>query len=76
MAHHLFSNMPCYHAVEATAALKKYLEPKGLYNYDPRGIVQAAWETAHDCHYVESEEGVQMWKNWGIVGASETKKAD
>lgn len=76
VAHHLFSNMPCYHAVEATAALKKYLEPKGLYNYDPRGIVQAAWETAHDCHYVESEEGVQMWKNWGIVGASETKKAD
>jgi fatty acid desaturase len=64
VAHHLFSNMPCYHAVEATAALKKFLEPKGLYNYDPRGIIRATWETAHDCHYVDSEEGVQMWKKW------------
>merc|ERR1712094_91638 len=32
--HHLFSNLPCYHAVEATKHLKAYLKPLGLYNYD------------------------------------------
>merc|ERR1712072_136647 len=28
---HLFSNLPCYHAVEATKHLKAYLKPLGLY---------------------------------------------
>jgi fatty acid desaturase len=64
VAHHLFSNIPCYHAVEATVALKQYLSPKGLYNYDDRSILQAMWSTAHECHYVESENGVQMWRKW------------
>merc|ERR1711924_584317 len=34
VCHHLFSNLPCYHAVEATKHLKAYLKPLGLYNYD------------------------------------------
>ena len=59
--HHLFSNAPCYKAVEATRHLKAYLEPKGLYNYDPRGTVEAMWDTAKDCHYVEALDGVQYF---------------
>jgi hypothetical protein len=43
VVHHVFSNLPCYNAVEATAALKKFLEPKGLYAYDDTPIMLAAW---------------------------------
>jgi len=61
--HHLFSDGPCYHAVEATAHLKAYLEPKGLYNYDDRPILTAAWQTSKRCHYVEGTSGVQYFKS-------------
>merc|ERR1712086_1180345 len=52
VCHHLFSNLPCYHAQEATAALKAYLEPKGLYNFDGRDILTVTWEVSKECHYV------------------------
>ncbi len=93
--HHVFSNAPCYKAVEATKHIKAFLEPKvppavppspapppppppvsdahphsrfpgptrqGLYNYDARPIVVAAWQTAKRCHYVDSIEGAQYFK--------------
>lgn len=61
--HHLFSDGPCYNAVEATVHLKAFLEPKGLYNYDSRPILTAAWQTAQHCHYVEGTSGVQYFKS-------------
>ena len=61
--HHLFSEGPCYRAVEATAHLRAFLEPKGLYNYDARPILTAAWQTAKRCHYVEGTGGVQYFKS-------------
>eukprot|EP00747_Dinoflagellata_sp_TGD_P056473 gnl/TRDRNA2_/TRDRNA2_150116_c0_seq1.p1 gnl/TRDRNA2_/TRDRNA2_150116_c0~~gnl/TRDRNA2_/TRDRNA2_150116_c0_seq1.p1 ORF type:complete len:431 (+),score=53.03 gnl/TRDRNA2_/TRDRNA2_150116_c0_seq1:79-1293(+) len=63
VAHHLFSRIPCYRAVEATAALKAYLEPKGLYHYDGTNFVAAAWKIAHECHYVEGTDGIQHYKS-------------
>jgi len=63
VCHHLFSRTPCYHAVEATAALKAYLEPKGLYHYDDTNWVVAAWRVAHECHYVEEDKGIQHFKS-------------
>lgn len=51
--HHMFSDGPCYKAVEATVYLKAYLEPRGLYNYDSRPTWLALWQTAKRCHYVE-----------------------
>mmetsp|Transcript_19803 Transcript_19803/g.62352 ORF Transcript_19803/g.62352 Transcript_19803/m.62352 type:complete len:415 (-) Transcript_19803:245-1489(-) len=63
VCHHLFSNLPCYHAVEATKHLKAFLLPKGLYNYDATPTVRAAWETAKTCHYVEGTTGVQYPKH-------------
>lgn len=63
VAHHLFHEMPWYHADEATAALKAYLGPKGLYNYDPTPWYKAMWRVAHTCHYVESTEGIQYYKS-------------
>ena len=74
VAHHLFSYLPCYHAVEATAALKAYLEPRGLYHYDPTPWPQAAWQVAHQCHYVESVKGVQHYKS--ITDTSAQRKAE
>lgn len=64
VAHHLFHEMPWYHAEEATSALKEFLEPKGLYNFDPTPWPQALWKIAHRCHYVESREGIQFFKSF------------
>lgn len=63
VAHHLFHEMPCYHALEATNAIKAYLEPKGLYNYDPTPWYIAMWKVAHTCHYVEGTDGIQYFKS-------------
>ncbi|KAJ8600211.1 hypothetical protein CTAYLR_001917 [Chrysophaeum taylorii] len=63
VCHHLFSNLPCYKAVEATKHLRAYLAPKGLYNYDPRSTLDAMWSVAKNCHYVEDVKGVQYPKS-------------
>jgi len=73
VAHHLFFNMPCYHAVEATAALKAFLEPKGLYHYDPTPFPLAAWRIGHQCHYVEAVEGVQLYKSLDVKKNSKSE---
>ena len=63
VAHHLFHEMPHYNAREATDAIKAFLEPKGLYNYDPTPWWQAMWKVAHTCHYVEADTGIQYYKS-------------
>jgi len=65
VCHHLFSTLPCYHAVEATRHLKSYLEPRGLYNYDPTWWPVAAWRVAKTCHFVEGVQGTQYYKSFG-----------
>lgn len=65
VCHHLFSSLPCYNAVEATAHLKAYLEPRGLYNYDPAPWPRAAWRVAKTCHFVEGVHGTQYFKSLG-----------
>lgn len=75
VAHHLFHEMPFYKADEATAAIKAFLEPKGLYNYDPMPWYQAVWKIANTCHYVEGTEGIQYYKSFNDVPlTSELKK--
>ena len=74
VAHHLFHEMPFYHAKEATAAIKAYLEPKGLYNYDPAPWYMAMWRIAHTCHYVDSNEGIQYFKSLEDVPLTKTLK--
>lgn len=63
VAHHLFHEMPHYNAKEATEAIKAFLEPKGLYNYDPTPWYKAMWRVAHTCHYVEQDTGIQYYKS-------------
>jgi fatty acid desaturase len=63
VAHHLFHEMPFHNALEATHAIKAFLEPKGLYNYDPTPWYKAMWNIAKTCHYVEGENGIQYFKS-------------
>ena len=74
VAHHLFHEMPFDHALEATAAIKAYLEPLGLYNYDPTPWYMAMWRIAKTCHYVDSNEGIQYLKSMEDVPLTKDRK--
>lgn len=75
VAHHLFHEMPFYRADEATAAIKAFLEPKGLYNYDPTPWYKAMWRIAKTCHFVDDYNGIQYYRSFEDVPlTSELKK--
>lgn len=64
VVHHLFHEIPHYHAPEATKAIREYLEPKGMYNYDPTPVFKALWKLCHRCHYVSSiTDGIQYYQS-------------
>jgi omega-6 fatty acid desaturase (delta-12 desaturase) len=65
VAHHLFSTMPHYHAMEATKALIPVLGK--YYTYDTAapgltGIAQTLWKTSQYCQFVEDVGGVLWFK--------------
>lgn len=62
VAHHLFSQMPHYHAQEATKALKPILGQ--YYKCDERFIFYALWQDYSQCRYVTADPGD---KNQGIL---------
>jgi len=74
VAHHLFHEMPFYKADEATAAIKAFLEPKGLYNYDPTPWYVAMWRIAKRCHYVEATNGIQYYRSLEDIPRGNGKK--
>ena len=76
VAHHLFHEMPFYNAGKATKALKNYLEPKGLYNYDPTPFPIAMWRIARRCHFMEDSEGIQYFKSLEDVPLTKDRKKD
>lgn len=55
VAHHLFSTMPHYHAMEATKAIKPLLGE--YYQFDGTPFYKAMWREAKECVYVEPDEG-------------------
>ncbi|KAK4772895.1 hypothetical protein SAY87_027914 [Trapa incisa] len=57
VAHHLFSTMPHYHAMEATKAIKPILGE--YYQFDGTPFYKAMWREAKECIYVEPDEGAQ-----------------
>ncbi|KAL6555440.1 Delta(12)-fatty-acid desaturase [Orobanche gracilis] len=61
VAHHLFSTMPHYHAMEATKAIKPILG--SYYQFDGTPVYKAVWREAKECVYVEPDEGD---KNKGV----------
>jgi fatty acid desaturase len=76
VAHHLFHEMPHYNALEATNAIRAFLEPKGLYNYDPAPWYKAMWRIGKTCHYVEAETGIQYYKSMEDVPLTKDLKKD
>ncbi|XP_010520035.1 PREDICTED: delta(12)-fatty-acid desaturase isoform X2 [Tarenaya hassleriana] len=54
VAHHLFSTMPHYHAMEATRAIKPILGD--YYQFDGTPIYRAMWREVKECIYVEPDE--------------------
>lgn len=63
VAHHLFSTMPHYNAMEATKAIKPVLGE--YYRFDATPVWKAMWREAKECVYVEREEKDQgiYWYN-------------
>ena len=61
--HHIYSNIPHYHAKEATRLIKKAF-PK-VYLYNPEPIYRALWNVACNCIAVDSkkENGQYIWKS-------------
>ncbi|XP_077215575.1 fatty acid desaturase 2 [Tasmannia lanceolata] len=55
VAHHLFSTMPHYHAMEATKAIKPILGE--YYQFDGTPVFKAMFREAKECIYVEPDEG-------------------
>jgi fatty acid desaturase len=74
VAHHLFHEMPFYNAAKATAAIRKFLEPQGLYNYNPTFWPVAMWRIARTCHYVEKTEGIQYFRSMEDVPLTKDRK--
>lgn len=54
VAHHLFSTMPHYNAMEATKAVKPVLGE--YYRFDGTPIFKAMWREAKECLYVEPDD--------------------
>ncbi|GAB2218342.1 hypothetical protein Droror1_Dr00001562 [Drosera rotundifolia] len=54
VAHHLFSTMPHYHAMEATNVIKPILGE--YYRFDDTPFFKAMWREAKECLYVEPDE--------------------
>lgn len=75
VVHHLFHEMPWYNAGIATKHVKEYLEPMGLYNYDPTFWVAAMWRIAHTCHYVDTDTGIQYFKSFDDAPRRSESKA-
>ncbi|CAK8543352.1 unnamed protein product [Lathyrus sativus] len=65
VAHHLFSTMPHYHAMEATKAIKPILGE--YYRLDETPFYKALWREARECIYVEPDQGTEkkgvFWYN-------------
>eukprot|EP00854_Cymbomonas_tetramitiformis_P003850 gene3850-4808_t len=71
VAHHLNHQIPHYHALDATNAVKEAFPQH--YLYDPTPIPQALWRVGRKCVAVEQKGNVWVWKTdsdrGGSVGA-------
>jgi len=61
--HHVSSKIPHYHAWEASAALKKYLQPAGMYQEGAAGGWAEVYRVYKECKFVEDVGDVVFYKN-------------
>jgi len=62
VCHHVFHEMPFYHAVEATAALKAFLGD--YYLRDDTPVEPAMWRAFRECRFVEADAGGPPGVEW------------
>jgi hypothetical protein len=65
VVHHLFSNLPHYHAEEATKHIKQVLGP--YYRYSDQNVFKSLWRSSRDCLYVENSGPILFYKHWFIL---------
>lgn len=66
VVHHLFHEMPWYHAREATAAVRAVLGEYYLADHTP--LFPALWASWRACKFVDDEGGVVYYKNFAKEG--------
>jgi len=64
VAHHLFSTMPHYHAMEATKAIKPILGE--YYQFDGTPVFKAMFREVKECVYIEQDNGGEGGKRRGV----------
>ncbi|XP_078165417.1 delta(12)-fatty-acid desaturase FAD2-like [Carex rostrata] len=64
VAHHLFSTMPHYHAMEATKAIKPILGE--YYQFDGTPVFKAMFREVKECVYIEQDNGGEGGKTRGV----------
>jgi omega-6 fatty acid desaturase (delta-12 desaturase) len=62
VVHHLFHEMPFYHAQEATAAVRQLLGPHYIKDFTPIGT--ALWREFRECKFVEELQGGDKGVFW------------
>ncbi|KAI9472739.1 hypothetical protein LPJ78_001441 [Coemansia sp. RSA 989] len=65
VAHHLFSQMPHYHAVEATRHLRRKLGK--YYHFNDTNFLVALYRTMRYCQFVEDSGSILFYRNTSIV---------
>lgn len=60
VAHHLFSQMPFYNAIQATPYLKEKLGE--YYFYDQTPVYKALWRAVRRCHFVDDQGDVLFYR--------------
>ncbi|KAG9286487.1 hypothetical protein G9A89_014653 [Geosiphon pyriformis] len=61
VAHHYFSEMPHYHAEEATKHLAKLMGP--YYIRDDEPIFKALWKSYNECRFIEEDGEIVFYKH-------------
>jgi omega-6 fatty acid desaturase (delta-12 desaturase) len=71
VVHHLFSNMPFYHAQEATEAVKPLLG--AYYLSDSTFVPLALWRAWNKCKFVEDEGNIVFFQDAAAFAAGRKK---
>lgn len=72
VTHHLFHEIPFYHAQEATAALRKKLGP--YYLRDETPFFTALWNSWNSCRFIEDEGDVVFYSDSKTLNAGFSSK--
>ncbi|KAJ1920164.1 hypothetical protein H4219_001537 [Mycoemilia scoparia] len=72
VAHHLFSQMPHYNALEATEHIKKKLGK--YYNFDDTNFAVAVYENIKKCKFVDGDGDVLFYHNASKLPKGVTKQ--